>query len=316
MVMDKNALYRFFSNQSTLEEESQILDWLDLSPENRKIFLEERNIFDTIVLNNEEQVSVKEGDSFIEKKRRKTTLWAKELLKVAAVAAVIIGICFYYINEQKNILVSSMNTVSVPAGQRIDFTLPDGTKVSMNSMSELQYPVMFDDIRKVKLKGEAYFEVTHNEKSPFVVETKDYGVEVLGTTFNINADADNFTASLIEGKVKVFNLNNKEESFILKPNEEVALKRGKLVVQPINDFDIFRWKDGLFCFKNTSLDKLFPQIEKYYDVKIINLSPSKSTSKELSGKIRISEGIEHTLRVLLKDTNLTYEKNDNIIHIK
>ncbi|MDR1091479.1 MAG: FecR family protein [Prevotella sp.] len=314
--MDKNALYRFFSNQSTIEEENQILDWLDLSPENKKIFVEERNIFDAIILNNEEYVSIKGDNLFIEKKSKKTVLWAKELLKVAAVAVVIIGVCLYYMNQQKNILLSSMNTVSVPAGQRIDFTLPDGTKVSMNSMSELQYPVMFGDIRRVKLKGEAYFEVVHNGKSPFVVETKDYGVEVLGTTFNVNADADNFTTSLIEGKVKVFNLSNIEESFILSPNEEIALRRGKLVVQPINDFDIFRWKDGLFCFKNTSLDKLFPQIEKYYDVKIINLAENKSASKELSGKIRISEGIEHVLRVLLKDTNLIYEKNDNIIHIK
>ncbi len=316
IVMDKNALYRFFSNQSTLEEENQILDWLDLSSENKKIFVEERNIFDSIILNTEEQVSVKEETPFIEKKNRKSVIWAKELLKVAAVAAVIIGVCFYYLNQQQNILLSSMNTVSVPAGQRIDFTLPDGTKVSMNSKSELQYPVMFDDIRRVKLKGEAYFEVTHNEKSPFIVETKNYGVEVLGTTFNVNADADNFTASLIEGKVKVFNLNNKEESFILSPNEEVALQSGKLKVQPINNFDVFRWKDGLFCFRNTSLDKLFPQIEKYYDVKIVNLAENKFTSKELSGKIRISEGIEHALRVLLKDTNLAYEKNDNIIHIK
>jgi transmembrane sensor len=316
MAMDRNALYRFFSNQSTLEEEKQILDWLDLSSENKKIFVEERNIFDSIVLNNEEQISVKEESSFMAKKNRKAILWAKELLKVAAVAAVIIGVCFYYVSQQKNILLSSMNTLSVPAGQRIDFTLPDGTKVSMNSMSELQYPTMFDDTRRVKLKGEAYFEVSHNEKSPFIVETKDYGVEVLGTTFNINADEGSFTTSLIEGKVKVFNLNNRQESFMLKPNEEVALRSGKLMVQPINNFDVFRWKDGLFCFRNTSLDKLFPQIEKYYDVEIINLAGNKLISKELSGKIRISEGIEHALRVLLKGTNLTYEKHDNIIHIK
>lgn len=314
--MDKNTLYRFFSNRSTLEEESQILDWLDLSPENKTIFVEERNLFDTIILNNEEQEPINNQNPLTEKKSRKIILWAKQLSKVAAVAAIVIGICFYYVNQQRNILITSMNTISVPAGQRIDFTLPDGTKVSMNSMSELQYPVMFDDVRRVKLKGEAYFEVAHNEKSPFVVETKDYGVEVLGTTFNINADGYNFTASLIEGTVKVFNLNNKEESFVLKPNEEVDLQQGKLVLQPIDDFNIFKWKDGLFCFKNTSLVKLFPQIEKYYDVKIINLAKNKSISKELSGKIRISEGIEHTLRVLFKDTNLTYEKNDNIIYIK
>lgn len=315
--MDKNTLYRFFANRSTLEEEKQVLDWLDLSSENRKIFLEERNLFDKIIFNSEEKIPEKEEKIFI-KRNPKVKIWVKELMKIAAVAAIFITIGLFYTKEQKKTLTSSMNTVSVPAGQRIEITLPDGTKVSMNAMSEIQYPVMFDKTRVVKLKGEAYFQVTPDKDSPFIVETKDYGVEVLGTTFNVNSDteSDSFTTSLIEGTVKVFNLKNREESIILKPNEEASSQSGKLELHPIGDFDIFRWKDGLFCFKNTSLEKLFPQIEKYYDVKIINQAKNKPISKELNGKIRISEGVDHVLRVLLKDTNLTYEKNDNVVYIK
>lgn len=315
--MDRNALYRFFSNQSSPDEEKMILDWLDLSSENRKIFLEERNLFDMIVFNDEKQSFEKERKSFI-KKNIKIRIWAKELIQIAAIAAICIGISLFYVNKQKKTLTSAMNTISVPAGQRIDLTLPDGTKVSMNSMSEIQYPVLFNKNRVVTLKGEAYFEVTHDKENPFVVKTKNYGVEVLGTTFNIKSDSesDNFTTSLLKGRVKVFNLKNRNESIILEPNEEVSLKGGELVLQLIDDFDRFRWKDGLFCFKNTPLEELFPQIEKYYDVKIINEAKNKFISKELSGKIRISEGVEHVLRVLLKDTGFTYEKTDNIIYIK
>lgn len=315
--MDRNALYRFFSNQSTPEEEKKVLDWLDLSSENRKIFLEERNLFDTIVFNEGEQTFVKEEKSFI-KKNPTIRIWAKELGKIAAIAVIFISISLFYVNEQKKALTSVMNTISVPAGQRIDLTLPDGTKVSMNSMSEIQYPVLFGKNRIVTLKGEAYFEVTPDKENPFIVETKNYGVEVLGTTFNINSDieSDIFTTSLIGGRIKVFNLKNRDESIILKPNEEISLQNGELVLQLINDFDKFRWKDGLFCFRNTPLEELFPQIEKYYDVKIIHEANNKSVSKELSGKIRISEGVEHVLRVLLKDSGFTYEKKDNVIYIK
>lgn len=315
--MDKNGLYRFFSNQSTPEEEKKVLDWLDLSSENRKIFLEERNLFDTIVFNDGEQAFAKGGKSYI-KKNHTIRIWAKELGKIAAIAAIFISISLFYVDKQKKALTSAMNTISVPAGQRVDLTLPDGTRVSMNSMSEIQYPMLFGKNRIVTLKGEAYFEVTHNKKKPFIVETEDYGVEVLGTTFNINSDieSDIFTTSLIGGEIKVFNLKNRDESIILKPNEEVSLQNGELVLQLISDFDRFRWKDGLFCFKNTPLEELFPQIEKYYDVKIINEAKNKPVSKEISGKIRISEGIEHVLRVLLKDSDFTYEKKDNVIYIK
>ncbi len=315
--MDRNALYRFFSNQSTLEEERKVLDWLDLSSENRKIFLEERDLFDTIVFNDQEQTFVKEEKSFI-KKDHTIRIWAKELVKIAAIATIFISISLFYVNKQKNALTQVMNTIHVPAGQRIDLTLPDGTKVSMNSMSEIKYPVLFSKNRKVTLKGEAYFEVTPDKENPFIVETKNYGVEVLGTTFNINSDieSDIFTTSLIGGRIKVFNLKNRDESIFLNPNEEISLRNGELVLQEINDFDKFRWRDGLFCFRNTPLKELFNQVEKYYDVKIIYEPSNKSITKEQSGKIRISEGVEHVLRVLLKDSGFTYEKKDNVIHIK
>lgn len=315
--MDRNALYRFFSNQSTPEEEGKILDWLDISSKNRKLFADERHLFDTVIFNESEQVSVKEKKSG-GKRKQVTRLWAREIGKIAAIATIFIGISLFYVKEEKKELASVMNTISVPAGQRIDLTLPDGSKVSMNSMSEIQYPVMFAKNRTVTLEGEAYFEVTHDKNNPFIVKTGNLGVEVLGTTFNINTDSESrtFTTSLIEGEVRVFSLEGGVESVFLKPSEEVSFESGRLVVQLIDDLDRFRWKDGLFCFRSTPLEELFPRIEKYYDVEIINEAQHKPVTKELSGKIRISEGIEHVLRVLLKDTDFTYEKQDNIIYIK
>ena len=104
------------------------------------------------------------------------------------------------------VCILAMQTITVPAGQRVNLDLPDGSNVWLNAGTTMQYPVSFmTDKREVILDGEAYFEVAHNEKSPFVVHTSTLDVEVLGTKFNVEAYSARkiFETSLMEGRVKV-----------------------------------------------------------------------------------------------------------------
>ena len=113
-----------------------------------------------------------------------------------------------------------MNTIKVPAGQRANLTLPDGTNVWLNARSEMRYPAVFTgNKREITLDGEAYFEVTHNEDKPFVVQTNKCNVEVLGTKFNVEAysDSEDFCTSLMEGSVRVSDKGNPSESLVLAP---------------------------------------------------------------------------------------------------
>ena len=114
----------------------------------------------------------------------------------------------------------------------------------------LIYPEQFtDNKRSVKLEGEGYFEVVRNTGRPFIVYTPDdEQVEVLGTKFYVEAysGTKKFETTLIEGSVRVRAANSQ---FILQPSYKAVLKGGKMSVDKITDFDIYRWREGLICFK-------------------------------------------------------------------
>ena len=314
--MDKTILYKFFSNKASHDEEIQLLKWLDEDSEHERIMFKERSLFDALVMNADKYNEAKIINRSEEPKSR-YKLWLREFIKIAAVFLIIFGAGLLYVNEQEDKLTSMMNTISVPAGQQIVITLSDGTKVSMNSCSSLQYPVMFGkNERKVVLKGDAYFDVTHNSEHPFIVETGMYNVEVLGTTFYVGADSvgDRFVTSLIDGKVKVTNVLHPNEEIVLNPNEQAYVSNGKLSVQQIPDYNVFLWRNGLFYFQDMPFEEMLKQIEKYYNVKIIS-TLAYTPEKMLNGKIKISDGVDHALRVLQNNIQFKYRKEDNTIYI-
>ena len=107
-----------------------------------------------------------------------------------------------------------MQTITVPAGQRINITLVDGTNVWLNARTSLSYPVKFGkNNRQVVLDGEAYFDVTKDKSKPFIVQTDNYNVEVLGTKFDVNAysETGEFETTLMSGSVKVASASDSKQ---------------------------------------------------------------------------------------------------------
>jgi transmembrane sensor len=164
------------------------------------------------------------------------------------------------------------NTLATPRGGQYNLTLPDGTHVWLNAVSSLRYPVTFAGLkqREVSLTGEAYFEVAKNVAQPFKVNiNNNLGVEVLGTSFNINAydDEKAVKATLIEGSVKVS--EETQQSVVLKPGEQSQLAGGKMEVVLDVDIDqVMAWKNGLFSFNHVGLEELMRQISRWYDVEV------------------------------------------------
>ena len=197
----------------------------------------------------------------------------------------------------------AMQTITVPAGQRVNLDLPDGSNVWLNAGTTMKYPVSFmKGKREVILDGEAYFEVAHNEKSPFV---EAYSA---GRTFE---------ASLMQGKVRVKSPANEKLAVVLLPHYKTTLKDGKLVVSKIDDYNVYRWKEGLYCFKNKPFARIMEDLERYYDLKI-QLDKKSIEGVALTGKFRISDGLDYALRVLQKDVAFTYrrDKDNDVIYIK
>ena len=110
-----------------------------------------------------------------------------KFLRIAAMIAIAFGLG-YFAQDRDDDGPVPMQTIAVPAGQCVNLTLPDGSSIWLNAQTTIQYPVSFNKHeRKIKLDGEAYFEVAKDKKRPFIVNTKDCSVEVLGTKFNVDA---------------------------------------------------------------------------------------------------------------------------------
>jgi transmembrane sensor len=177
----------------------------------------------------------------------------------------------------------AMNTMSTPKGGHYQLTLADGTKVWLNAASSITYPTAFvGTLREVSITGEAYFEVTRNPKQPFVVKTSKEAVTVLGTSFNVNAYADEpaMKTSLLEGAVKVGN------SF-LRPGQ--AYLNGKVV--PTNLDQDLAWKNGAFNFQGMDLTAAFRLLGRWYsvDVEYSGALPTKKIRGEIGRNLSLSE---------------------------
>jgi transmembrane sensor len=163
------------------------------------------------------------------------------------------------------------NTIETPRGSQYTVILQDGTKVWLNASSSLKYPLIFNGTkRKVELNGEGYFEVSKNKEKPFIVQTINQEVEVLGTHFNVNAYPEEaaIKTTLLEGKVIV---HKGAEEAVMKPGEQVVnLKKAKnLKLSMLDDAnEVIAWKNGLFLFSHENLYDIMAKISRWYDVEV------------------------------------------------
>ena len=314
--MNKDILYKFFEGNASFEEEAAVKQWMEESAENRLAFLKERKLFDAMLLLGNEEI-IKNG-----KKRISINLSSlrTELIKIAAVVAITLGGSYFYYQSSLEKELMAMQTITVPAGQRINITLGDGTNVWLNARTSLSYPVKFGkNNRQVVLDGEAYFDVTKDKSKPFIVQTDNYNVEVLGTQFDVNAysETGEFETTLMSGSVKVASASDSTQKITLKPNSKVFLQDGKLHVTAVDDYNPYRWKEGLICFKNETFTSIMKDFEKYYGLTI--QVKNKNVFKYVyTGKFRQTDGIDYALRVLQKDIKFTYQRDDEnqIIYIE
>lgn len=311
MNLNRELLYRFFNKETTLEEEKKIRLWIEESDENRQEFFRERKLFDAILLH---------GDLAYKKVRTRFYIpWRRIVAAFSGVAAIVlltIYVTTYFL--QQSFRDEAMNTVIVPQGQRVSLTLADGTKVWLNAKTKMEYPQSFKafDERIVKVDGEAYFEVSKNKNRPFIVKTSKGDIEVLGTKFYVSAYAttDIFETSLIEGRVKV---HTAYEDMTLYPRDKAVLQNGILTRKYIDDMDIYRWRDGLYCFKNLSFEDVLKQFEIYYDVRFVKENPQMANPK-LNGKFRLIDGVDYALRVLQREVGFSFRRDEetSVIYLK
>ena len=306
--MRRDILYKFFEGKASPKEQRLIGQWLDESEKHKEVLVRERMVFDAMSVSG----GITDRQS-VQSRKKRTRVVFMELLRVAAVILVMFLVGGYiYVRKMEEIRLAN-NIVTVPVGQRVNLQLPDGTSVWLNASSEIIYPAYFSgSTREIHLNGEAYFEVEHNASKPFIVHTETFDIKVLGTKFNVEAykGMEGFTTALMEGSVEVTDRKNKDKSVRLYPAQKVAFRNGELCKSPIDNYDVYRWREGLICFKETRFADLMRQLEKNYGVRIL-INNEAVKEKVFSDKFRTTDGIDNALRLLQKEGHYTFEWDEN-----
>lgn len=217
---------------------------------------------------------------------------------------------------------SLYNTISIPRGGEYQLTLPDGTKVWLNSSSSLKFPAYFTgNSRMVELEGEAYFEVAKaylktkkgkQQRLPFIVKTAAQEIEVLGTHFNVNAYSNegSVKTTLLEGSVKVLSAKTKN-SKILKPGQQSQLaSTGNIYLTEVDTEEVIAWKNGMFYFNNTDLETIMKQLSRWYNIEADTENmPQKRFNGMLSRKVKLSQ----VLTMMEKTSGLKFKVQERRI---
>ena len=303
MSMERELLYKFFEGTATATEQNTILEWVEADSANERELLSERRLYDALLLHAPDC----KGVTATAKRP-----FARVLLRrvAALAAAACVGGALVASLDKPQEQMSA--TITVPAGQHIEAVLPDGTHVCLNACSELRYPSSFSGRNRcVQLRGEAFFDVAHDSRHPFVVETYACDVEVLGTKFDVEAraEADRFTTSLVEGCVRITDKSDAGNRVELQPGHRAMRSGARLVVEPIPEHEGFQWREGLIAFRDAPFGELLDRFEKYYGVRI-EMRRTETPGVRFTGRIRISDGIDHALRVLQRSADFSYERND------
>lgn len=370
--MDKELLHTYFRGEATPEEEKQIMDWAESSPENYQEYLKERKIWNAILM-------------YSVNPTIKATATHKRLFlslyKYAAIAVIAFGVGFYtlhnrnvpgdflshlspmdisepvllqnnqkYIalgaesfslNEQTGIVKNNHtdkllsyhqedasrgfsfgkkradNRLLVPQGQTYKLALADGTNVMLNAESELTFPSEFDtDRREVFLKGEAFFQVTHNEKAPFIVHTDQLDVQVLGTTFNVSGynNENMLKVTLVEGSIRI---HQQGDSVKIRPNEQYNYNKNtrEKRVQTVDTELFTSWVNDEYIFKDTTLDEIFNRINHWYMFDVTYESPSLK-EKRFFLTIGRDASLDQIIQIINSTEEVCIEKKDNHIVVK
>lgn len=288
-VSEIEALLPGYLSGDVSDKDRVIIDeWRNESPENEALYLENMKAWEAMTLLSE----MEQFNSFEALKKVSSQLqqqvssnWWIILQRAAAILMLPLLVYSGYLtvkNQAKNNSKEQvmMQTISSRQGMVTQFALADGTKVWLNSGSELQFPTRFDgDKREVMLKGEAFFEVTKNEKQPFRVNASELKVEVLGTSFNVvNFDDDTQSeVVLVTGKVALSSEKGQINTAYgtMHSGQRAIYEKGqqKVSTQDVEVDKYIAWREGNLIFQDDSMEDVVKRLSRWFNVEIVINDP-------------------------------------------
>lgn len=210
---------------------------------------------------------------------------------------------------------ASINKLVVPFGKRSNLILADGTKVWLNSGTQVDFPSKFTgQTREITVNGEIYIEVKKDTQKPFIVRTKSMDIQVYGTSFNVSDYNDDLTKTvvLVEGSVGIKTAGKVTK---LQPNRKLEITNGEITEESIDVSEYICWTQGVMKFKETPVSEILKKVGRYYNVEFENSPDISLNDKTFSGKLFLSNNLDSVMVSISLLSSTKYERKNNIIHI-
>lgn len=321
----------YIQNELTQDQKAELKHLLSINPENKKLFFEMEEAWALAHYPKFESEKKANFDNCIKsnihpltKIHRYTFRPWNVFLKIAVVILLITTCTFSYkvwIQDQSGIT-SQPIIVFTPKGAQSAITLPDKTKVWLNSDSKLTYHTNFGTKRReIWLEGEAFFEVTPNKQLPFLVNASGIDILVTGTSFNVRnyKNDNNVSVALITGNVNVSkelpNIDSKK-TLTLHPKQLLTFnkKNQTISTQPMNSLDNIAWRKGIFKFKAWTFEQIAKELERIYNVSI-EIHSNALRKETFSGSFSNEQSIDSILQEINIYNKYKYVKEGNSLII-
>lgn len=330
MVQIDDYIKDFLDGSLDAEGHAALRQWIKEAPENRTYFHDAVAVWKAGgIVSNADDFNVEKAISKFKKGNKSSNQinYYKYALRVSAVAIVFLlcGISsLFFLWQSEKTAVEAFEeykeyVVEVPAGAKSKVTFPDGSVVWLNAGSKVKYDSNFaKESRNVALSGEGYFEVSKNEELPFVVNTGNLSVKVLGTKFNLKSyeEDSEVKVTLKEGAVRVGDFLADAAPVVLEPNQRFTLRKADLAMQvdSVDASHIENWRNGAMTFDKVPLEEIAKELQRLYDIPV---RIEKESLKRIVYYSDFQENVtvEKVLEILSSGNKFRYEVKPELIRI-
>lgn len=312
------------------EDLTDLLIWVESSQQNQQLFRETLQAFEAADQFLNKPADQRKSWASIQQHLAKNTAVQTAVIKkinyrryisiAAAIVILMLPVIYFNVNRAKPVVAVTYQEIYNPKGQKRLITMPDGSNIYLNGDSKIRYAQNFAKSKRIiYLEGEAFFDVQHRDKQPFVVYTGKVSTTVLGTSFNINAyqSAKTISITVQTGKVGVIVKNNgkAEPVKFLLPNEQLNIikESGAATKAVVNATDFDSWREYKLFFYGKPLSEIAEIVAREYDVEVVIKSETLKAMK-LTAKFNKST-VNQVIEVIARLSGAKYKIYENKVII-
>ena len=314
-----DIIARKFQGTASQQDLTILQQWLEKAAANRQeyeqleqIWNKGAELFQSTSFNT--NAAWEKVDENIRKKEKRSAVFPIKRLSIAVgfLAAVFAAWYIWRSGDASMQLVKATNA-------NHPITLPDGSSVVLRKGTTIQYASKFNgSVRRVELKGEAWFQVQPGAQQPFLISTDHSTIKVLGTSFLVNATDNGDEVIVSTGKVSMAGKQKESKQVILAAGQKALLSDGQLLQETVSDSNYLAWKTGILEFRNTPLPEVLEDLSDYYDLQLVIPDTLQSSFQQLNINARfLNQPVSEVLEELRLTTGLqTKDQSGRIIFFR